>query len=136
MLADLPDKIKVFLEENKSDLFLAALVFLVSIASFGLGRLSAIWPASESITIEEPGATGFAAAARPIEQLSPAPSPASITAPTGSRNFVASQKGSSYHLPNCPGAKQIKEENRVWFETVDAARAAGYRPAGNCPGVE
>ena len=47
---------------------------------------------------------------------------------------VVSKSSSSkkYHHTWCAGAKQIKEENRVWFPTADAARAAGYSLAGNC----
>ncbi|KKW30802.1 MAG: hypothetical protein UY75_C0023G0006, partial [Parcubacteria group bacterium GW2011_GWC2_52_8c] len=32
-------------------------------------------------------------------------------------SLVASKSGSAYHLLNCPGAKQIKEENKVYFAT-------------------
>ena len=62
MLTDLLTKIKSFLKENQRDLYLAALVFLVSVASFGLGRLSAIWPQKEPITIEN-HESGFCALA-------------------------------------------------------------------------
>mgnify|MGYP001576693841 FL=1 len=53
MLTDLLQKIKAFVKGNQKDLFLAVLVFLISLASFGLGRLSAVWPAKEPITIEQ-----------------------------------------------------------------------------------
>lgn len=49
--------------------------------------------------------------------------------------YVASKNGTKYHLPWCPGASQMKEENKVWFATVADARAAGYEPAANCPGL-
>ena len=135
MLTDLLNKIKSFLKENQRDLFLAALVFLVSMGSFGIGRLSAIWPEKEPIRIEnlEPSIQNLedSDAAQPAQILD-----SRLQIPDSSRgNFVASRNGSSYHLPDCPGAKQIKEENRVWFKTEAEARAAGYKPAGNCPGL-
>ncbi len=49
--------------------------------------------------------------------------------------YVASKTGKSYHLPWCGGAKQIKEENKVWFNSKEEAESAGYAPAGNCPGI-
>lgn len=133
MLTDLLAKIKIFWREHHRDLFLAALVFLMSMASFGLGRLSAIWPTQEPIAIEEPKDEGQkrngATAAIAV--------PSSFgLGPSAAGSYVASKNGSSYHRPDCPGAKQIKEENRLWFQTAEDARRAGYQPAGNCPDLK
>ncbi|QQR65143.1 hypothetical protein IPH92_00995 [Candidatus Kaiserbacteria bacterium] len=49
--------------------------------------------------------------------------------------YVASKSGTKYHLPWCPGAKQIKDENKVWFATKTDAEKAGYTPAANCKGI-
>lgn len=49
--------------------------------------------------------------------------------------YVGSKSGKRYHLPSCPGAKRIKEENKVWFESKEAAEKAGYSPAANCQGI-
>lgn len=137
MLTDALLKIKAWLKGNQRDLWLSLLVFLVSVGSFGLGRLSAVWPEEEPVVIENresgimnPGkGNGNAAVVQSHESnpiiLDPAPQGA----------FVASRNGSSYHLPDCPGAKQIKSENRIWFPTKAEAQAAGYKPAGNCPGL-
>ncbi len=135
MLTELANKIKTFWKENRRDLYLAALVFLTSTASFGLGRLSAIWPAKEPIMIENQksrimnqGSDGSDQPAQILDSRSQIPD-------SSRGNYVASRNGSSYHLPDCPGAKQIKEENKIWFPSAEAARAAGYKPAGNCPGL-
>lgn len=135
MLTDLLDKIKTWVKENQRDLFLGALVFLVSAASFGLGRLSAIWPAEELISIEDAGSSIQNSGGIGVVQPSQMPNAKFQIPDFAQGNFVASSKGSAYHLPNCPGAKHIREENRLWFETAEDARAAGYRPAGNCPGL-
>ena len=133
MLTDLLNKIKAFWKENQRDLYLAALVFLMSVTSFGLGRLSAVWPTGEPIVIDGPNGEGQTLNVTP-PTTTPAPSSFGLS-PSTQGNFVASQSGSSYHRPDCPGAKQIKEENKIWFATEAAARAAGYKPAGNCPGL-
>lgn len=49
--------------------------------------------------------------------------------------YVASKNGKAYHLPNCPGAKRIKEENLIKFQTKKEAEEAGYKPALNCKGL-
>lgn len=47
---------------------------------------------------------------------------------------VASKKSTSkkYHYLWCQGAKQIKEENKKWFDSENEALKAGYILAGNC----
>lgn len=49
--------------------------------------------------------------------------------------YVASKNGTKYHLPTCSGAKRIKEENKIWFESKQEAEKAGYEPAKNCKGI-
>jgi len=51
------------------------------------------------------------------------------------KQIVASKNGSAYHYIWCPGAKQIKEENKIYFNSKKEAEAAGYRPAKNCEGL-
>jgi hypothetical protein len=46
--------------------------------------------------------------------------------------YVASKAGTKYHHITCPGAKQIKEENKIYFASVQEAMAAGYSKAANC----
>lgn len=132
MLTDLIQKIKAFLKANQKDLLLTTLVFLVSLASFGLGRLSAIWPTNEPVAIEEPKGEGQTAETGMANEPSQSP-PSSFGFSPSAGVYVASKNGSSYHLPSCPGAKQIKAENKIWFQTKAEAQAAGYKPAGNCP---
>ncbi len=50
-------------------------------------------------------------------------------------NYVASKKGIKYHLPWCPGAKQISSKNKIWFASKEEAQLAGYQPASNCKGL-
>lgn len=48
---------------------------------------------------------------------------------------VASRSGTKYHLLTCPGAQQIKDANKISFSSIEAAKAAGYSAAANCPGL-
>ena len=45
---------------------------------------------------------------------------------------VVSKNGSKYHFLWCSGAKQIKEENKIYFNSETGAISAGYTLAGNC----
>lgn len=47
-------------------------------------------------------------------------------------SYTASSRSDKFHMPFCPSAARISEDNRVWFSTRDEAVAAGYSPCGRC----
>ncbi len=109
---------------------LPAVLVLVGLTAFGLGRLSALGERGEGLVIRLPDGSVQTAAAYA------ATTPAKVAAaPATSGTYVASKSGTKYYLPSCSGAGRIKEENKVWFETVAEAQAAGYTAAANCPGL-
>ena len=55
-----------------------------------------------------------------------------VVAEQPSAAVVGNKSSQKYHLPHCPGFKQVKQQNRQAFESEQAAIAAGYRRAGNC----
>lgn len=61
----------------------------------------------------------------------------SAAAPVSGRTMPASVRGNRssgiYHRSDCPDFHSIAERNRVSFPSEEAASAAGYRPARNCP---
>jgi len=136
------------------DLLIGLLLIAVGLGSFVLGRLSASSSVAEGVricTVEESTLTKSAPAAPqvsptvapvPAVRRAPAPEPqaqtAAVSTAEGGRvegSYVASKSGKAYHLPWCPGAQRIKEENKVWFQSKEEAEAAGYSPAGNCKGL-
>jgi len=125
-------QIKIFIKRNGNDIFIVLVVILVALIFFGIGRLTA--PKSEAIRIEN------------LRQITPedllkeatnsqlnANSTDGASVYTG--KVVASKNSDKYHLPDCPGAKQISEKNKIWFDSIEAAEKAGYKPAANCPGL-
>lgn len=117
MLRDFTNKIKNWGEDAIAEWGMIAIVLLLGLASFGLGRLSALEEAKPAVSIREaPAASG------PTEMYM-------------GGLFVASKKGSAYHYPWCSGAQTITAQNRIWFADEDDARRAGYHPAGNCKGL-
>ena len=41
--------------------------------------------------------------------------------------FVASKEGTTYYPADSAGAKRIKEDNKVYFDSEEEAKAAGYK---------
>lgn len=111
-------KIKDLLDTAIGNWGLVAIVFLVGVASFGLGRLSALEdtrsPVSLKQTPEEAKPQG-----RYLGGL-----------------YVASRGGSVYYYPWCSGAANISLANQVWFDSKTAAQKAGYRVSKSCKGLE
>ncbi len=125
------------------------IIFLLSLTlAFGLGRLMKlaepkpplVWAgATTTIDFLTIAATNAPSTSQLAAAAEPKPSgraPALLTPLTKEGSVVASKSGTKYHLPDCPGAKQIKESNKISFASVSAARAAGYTPAANCPGLK
>ena len=141
MIAGFFGKVKEWRSEHAQTLYIGAVVLLVGVGSFGLGRLSIIWPKKEPIEITtwgnplEEGSRASEAAGNAQNSPSTAPKQAAVVNAITEGKYVASRKGTSYHYPWCPGAKQIKEENKIYFNTKEEAEKAGYKPAGNCEGL-
>ncbi len=117
------EKFKSFLGSDQT--FYSILVVLVGFLGYLLGGGSVV----RSEYIQAP-------ASLPIESKVANPDEAGtvMAAPKATTGlFVAAKSGSKYHLLTCPGAKQIKDENKVFFPSAVAAEAAGYKPASNCP---
>lgn len=116
-IPELSLRIKNATEDVIGEWGVVIIVLLVGLASFGLGRLSALEEARPVVAIRE-----ALAEAKPREM--------SIGG-----LIVASRRGSAYHYPWCSGAEAIAVQNRIWFSSEEAARKAGYAPAKNCKGL-
>lgn len=112
-----------------------ALVLAVT-GAFGLGLIDSL-PQKEKIEV----VSGFqdlnySAEASNSQEIASSRSPENTSITSGDRELhgpiVASKNGSKYYLLSCAGANRIKEENKVYFTSVDEAERAGYGPASNC----
>jgi hypothetical protein len=104
--------------EDRQGILVPTIVILVGLASFGLGRISALEDAKKPLY---------------LATYSTKRDSGALKYPGGA--YVGSRGGKSYHFPWCPGAESIKEANKVWFKDEEEARKKGYKPAGNCPGL-
>jgi len=110
-------EIKNWLADVVAQWGLIAIVFLVALGSFGLGRLSALEDARPPVSIQQ------------------APSEAKPRGMYMGGLIVASRAGKVYYFPWCVGASKIASGNQVWFQTEEAAQRAGYAPGKNCKGL-
>lgn len=130
-IADLLLKIK----SHEHELFHSVLLLGVALGAFGLGYFAGLergrepvrvtFPESLAVTTTSPTST--------LTSESKLPAATEVSSKQSSKQVVlASKQGSKYHFPHCPGAKQIKETNQIWFNSPAEAEAAGYTLAGNC----
>ncbi len=124
-------KIANLVKKYQKDIFLGFCMILISVIGFNLGRINI----SRPIPIKTTGQAN-------INQISPAETASSPiqnkikATPSQSKDprVVASKASTSkkYHFTWCPGAKKIKETNKLWFDNESLAQKAGYTLAGNC----
>lgn len=125
MLPHSAGKVKGWISHNRTDLLTALVIFLIGMASFGLGRLSVSLPQKEPISLEDSASESTSS-----DSLNTA-RPAALK----NGSFVASKSGSVYYAVWCSGVSRISEANKIWFETQEQAKAQGYHAAKNCPGL-
>jgi len=119
-----------WVKNNNKELYLTAVIILVAVISFGLGRLSKIREEKTPITIEN---------LKENTETSESKSLSTSNVNSGikaDKIFVASRNGKKYYYAWCESANVIKEQNRVWFSTQAEAEKAGYQPAANCKGLK
>ena len=151
-------QIKKFFKNNEGDIILVVGIILISLISFGGGWLMGISPGLESknkgeVKIEEvlledlQAETGIVGELKEENEKSKKENQNNASKnenqnknedkskEQNEKQIVASKNGSVYHYTWCPGAKRIKEENKIYFNSKEEAEAAGYRPAKNCEGL-
>ncbi len=127
MIKHFVSKIKTFVNERRKMLLMALFVFMISLISFGLGRLSIV-AQPESLVIENGVPT-----LSDVEKIMTTGGAQSIGLPTAQNgNFVASKNSTYYYLPTCATVKRIKDENKVWFQTEQEAQSLGFTRGSGC----
>ena len=136
-------KITYWLDSEKGkDIMVVVIVILVGLGSFELGRLSK-QNTSSGIQIEytDQNSNQQASIFSSLASSSVLPARNASRNDAGGqktridnsgKNFFASSKGSKYYSMGCSAGKSIKQENRVYFATREAAEGAGYTLASGC----
>ncbi|MDD4803941.1 MAG: hypothetical protein PHN69_02095 [Candidatus Pacebacteria bacterium] len=129
-------KDRIYNEETglsiKNDLFIIILIFLVGLSSFGLGKISTFERRKIPISILNKQTSMYASVAESIKTTDSQEN----TKIQEKGIIVASKSGKKYYYPWCSGVDRIKEENKVWFNSVEEAKARGLTPASGCIGLK
>lgn len=136
----------------KDKLFLITVIILVGLIGFGLGRLSSKYQTAKlDIKSTIANTTDLGKIVTSSSPSSSAPDKVSKTNQTSKTDtvsasainvsdtavkIVGNKSSKIYHREDCPGALKMSESNKIFFDSIQAAKEAGYRPAGNCPGLE
>lgn len=99
----------------KKEFIIIIILILVSLASFGLGRMSALDKKGSESEVE------FV-----IPELS------SIDMSFSNFPYLASINGTKYYGRGCKSASRIKTENRIYFKTSTDAVKSGYGASSTC----
>lgn len=130
-IAELYKKSKNKLNDfTRGDFYIITIIIFIGFVGFGLGRLSSIEENRESVKIEFPEYLS----ASVLNGQKTDQKDLSVTITEGL--IIASKGGSKYHYPWCSGGKSISEKNKIWFDSTEDARKAGYTPAQNCKGLK
>jgi hypothetical protein len=113
----------------KIGLYLAILI-LVALSSFGLGRLAYFETIKEPVRIQTLSPVSFES-----ETIPPSEGLPEVQGVSTSESVVASKNSDKYHYPWCSGAKRIADANKVVYSSPEEARKAGLTPAANCKGL-
>ena len=154
MIRNIIEKIKL----NQDSLFLVAAIMLVGFIGFGLGRLSAKYQTPSlninstlintadlsKIVTQDEVKIKQSVKSLPTKSINDQASllnnvplePNSTSREVVLQKVVGNKQSKIYHLENCPGALKMKEENKIYFNSAGEAQKAGYRPAGNCAGLQ
>jgi hypothetical protein len=129
-------KIKQFLDSDKGkDFLIILIVILIGLASFELGRLSKEGSLG-GLKIEYNGEAGQINESGLIEKKTDKiPLSANLLQSSTSydgKGFFASKRGNKYYSLGCSAGKNIKQENRIYFETAAWAEGAGYELSSSC----
>lgn len=117
-------KLWTWVKSRQKDIFLLFCMALIAVTGYNLGKINALKKTPITIT---GGEADVYSASSQTGKIKTGQKPAVID-----KRVVVSKNSDKYHFTWCSGAKRIKEENKIWFETEAAALAAGYTKAGNC----
>src|SRR3989338_3534345 len=131
-------KCKSFIDSR--DVYTVLIIILVGLSSFGLGRLSLFESRREPIRLENFMQNNTENSAPNdtvgnVGNIFKSVDAQKQTAIAKGGMYVASKSGKKYHLPWCAGARTIKPENVIWFNSKADAEKAGYAAASNCKGI-
>ncbi len=97
--------------------FLAIVIVLVALLSFGVGRLTSTQREGVEINFDQ-------------SLLQNTASAANVSSSVTTGKISASVNGTRYYYPHCKST--VSEKNKIFFDSAAQAEEAGYELAVNC----
>lgn len=123
-----------WIKRHREHLWTAAILIVTAWAAYNLGLIrghAGTAPLQDAALFR--AREGIVSQASPTASATKQGSSAPVVDHSDIRVLVSKTSTSKkYHHPWCPGAKQIKAANQVWFPSAVDAQAVGYTLAGNC----
>lgn len=123
MLAKIIDLVKKF----QYHIFLSVCIILIVIISYNLGQINSLKKTPISVKESAGLKADLLDAVNSKQTQDTKPKPQKLDT-----RVVASKNSDKYHYSWCSGAKRIKPENQIWFNSAQEAESKGYLLAGNC----
>jgi len=146
-IKDFAQKIKLFVADIKDktysqekglkiggDLYIIIMIILVGTASYDLGKISSFEKNKTPISILKTKEYMNSLVLNDTSNTKTENQP--IQTQQTDVKVVASKSGTKYYYPWCAGVSRIKEENKIWFNSIEEAKSAGLTPASNCVGLK
>lgn len=125
-------KIKKNILIDKTTLLFSTIIIGVALLSFGLGRISTK-DSSSNYMQELQGAQVLISSDKDNNQnIDERNIDIVKEEEVREKNFVASKNGKMYYTLDCGGAKRIKVENQIYFNSEAEAQEAGYQRSLTC----
>lgn len=125
-------KFSRLIKSLQQEIFLGSCIILISIISYNLGQINSL--KKTAITFKESGEGNVENSNLKADIFKAADNiPHSTLNPQKlDTRVVVSKNSTKYHYSWCPGAKRIKPDNQIWFNSDKEAESRGYVLAGNC----
>lgn len=123
------NKIKSKIDVDKTTILFLLIIIGVGISSFALGRFSILNNVrAENIVANSQVQNRLEIGDNYNSNLTGQAQSIKI----GEKRYVASKNGKMYYSLGCSGAKRIKPENEVWFNSQIDAEKSGYVLSSTC----
>lgn len=121
------------LKAIQDDLFMALIIILVALGSFGLGRLSKIEGSKVPVKFEN--ATESQSLDIQNKTKENQQSASAIGSLKSGGELVGSKNGTKYYYSWCAGVKKISPANLIHFSSKAEAEVRGYTASATCKGL-
>ncbi len=131
IINDFVNKIKKNMVIDSFTIMCLLVIIGVGIASFGLGRISALHDSQifdSEVKIVDMKDQESSVAKIGSETFVDSNNPDT----TKEKRYVASKSGKLYYSLGCSGVKRIAEKNMIWFNTKEEAEKSGFEFSSSC----